>query len=235
MLRFVEVSMGDGGSVACTRCVPPSDPAYRPAADIIAEAASAVAAGAENISLTGAEPFGHPDLPAVVSGIAHAGVSRLRVVTVGAALAAGENAAGAQAAGLRHARVVLLGPEGVHDALADAPGLFDAAAQGMHAWTEAADAAGHRAFLSVLLPVCEHNIAMAPAAVAEAARHGAREVVMRVSPSIDTDRARDVVAAACETGTINRVWVRVEGPAEVLPPALALHLTPAMPSAEAHA
>lgn len=233
MLRFAEVSMGQGGAVACGRCAPQASATHRQAADVIADVEAAVSAwdgpGAANISLAGAEPFDHPDLPAIVDAAVRAGASRLRVESAGAALAAGENAPGAQAAGVRHARVSLLGSEGMHDALAGAPGLYRAACAGMRAWALAAEGSGVGTFLSGMMPVCDHNALEAPAVVAAFAGLGAREVTLRAVEGLDTQRAAPWIAAACDTGTVNRVWVRVEGvPADVLP-GHAVHATPLLP------
>lgn len=233
MLRFAEVSMGEGGVVACSRCAAPAPAAYRSSADVIADVEAAVSAwdgpGRANLSLAGADPFNHPDLPEIVAAAVGAGVSRLRVETAGAALGVGDNAPGAQSAGVRHACVTLLGNEGVHDVLAGAPGLFGAACAGMRAWTLAAQGSGSATFLSGAMPVCDHNAAEAPAVVAAFAGLGAREVTLRASAGLDVQRAGSWLAAACDTGTVNRVWVRVTGvPAEALPGHV-IHLTPTLP------
>ncbi|TLN00761.1 hypothetical protein FDZ71_14135, partial [bacterium] len=228
MLRFVEVSAGDGAPVACRLCVPAPPATYRPADGLIAEIASAT----PDVSLVGAEPFNHPELPEVVAAAVRAGAERLRVETAGAALARGDNAAGALAAGVRHVRLVLLGDEGAHDSLTGMPGSFAAAAAGAAVWTAAAARSGARTFLGVLVPVCPHNAEHLPAAVAAAARLGAREVVLRVARAADPAALAPWLVAACDTGAVNRVWVRVEpaaGVAALMPASHALHLTPALP------
>lgn len=221
MLSFVEVAMGAGEAVSCGRCGLRHEPGMAALEDVTAAVDAAVGSwagpGGPNISFSGAEPFDHPGLPDAVAHAVRAGASRVRVVTGGAALAAGENARGCLGAGVRHARVVVLGTAGLHDALAGAPGLFDAAMRGMAAWVAASAPGSSPAFLSALVPVCEHNLRDLPSTVAELARAGAREVVLRVLASPLAADAAMWLTSACDTGTVNRVWVSVEGvPAESL-------------------
>lgn len=215
MLRFAEVAVGEGEGTACARCGLTPEPSHAPAERVVAAIESACAAwpgpGAANVSLGGPEPFSHPELPVIVAAAVAAGAARIRLVSDARALATGENAAGCQAAGVRHLRVVCLGDAAVHDVLAGGPGRHAAALAGMRAWRAAAEAGGHGTYLSALVPVCEHNVGDLHLAVAACARAGAREVALRLAPALDVPRALPFVAAACDTGTVNRVWVSVEG------------------------
>lgn len=222
MLRFAEVAVGDGEGTACVRCAEAAASSLAPAAAVVSAIGAACEAwpgpGAPNVSLGGPEPFSHPELPALVASAVAAGAARIRLVSDARALAAGENAAGCQVAGVRHLRVVCLGDASVHDVLAGGPGRHEAAVAGMRAWRAAAQAAGHRTHLSVLVPVCPHNVRDLHLTVGAVAPEGVREVVLRLAPALDVAEAGPFIAAACDTGTVNRVWVSVEG---VSPDALA--------------
>lgn len=218
MITFVDVPIGTGGPPRCTRCNGlPSAAAHAGADDVEALITAAVAAwtGAPgpNISLTGPEPFGHPELPAIVAAAARSGVERLRLETDAGALANPANAHGCIAAGVRHVLVTLLGgTPGVHDALVGEPGAHEAALAGLRAFTEAGGQAAATVFAAVRVPVCRHNVHDLPAAVIAAVDGGARVVTLRVDdPGLDLRLAAPWVAAACDTGVVNAVWVDVEG------------------------
>lgn len=215
MLRFREVSTGSGGFAACRECGPVPAAAYRDADAVLADIAEAAAevAGPLNVSLSGAEPFGHPDLPAIVAGARERGAARVRLVTDGVALGRGDNAAGALGAGVRHARVVLFGGSAEeHDGCVGALGHFDAALDGAREFLRAASARDLPVALSGEVRLCRHNISHASASVAALAAVGAGAVFLRVLGSrVDPDDLGTWVAAACDTGVVNRVWVSVEG------------------------
>jgi hypothetical protein len=218
VLVFEKVAIGSGHGIRCTRCHPEGEvPVYRPAADVLDDVRVVVAGWpggpGPNVSLTGPEPFAHPDLPAIVTGAIEAGVSRLRLEVDGGAFARPGNAEGALGAGVRHVQVTLLGgTEGVHDALAGGPGAFDAAISGMMAFGEAVRTVGVDAVATVFVPVCRHNVADLPAAVGAAVGAGASSVLLRVEDGgIDLTAATPWIVAACDTGVVNRVWVEVEG------------------------
>ena len=231
MLVFECVAIGSGSGVRCTRCHPDTDvPTYRPADEVLSDV-RVVTAGwtggpGPNVTLTGPEPFAHPELPAVVAGAIEAGVSRLRLEVDGGAFQRPGNAEGALGAGVRHVQVTLLGgTEGLHDALAGGPGAFDAATAGMAAFGEAVRVAGVDAIATVLVPVCRHNVKDLPAAVGAAVRAGASSVLLRVEDGgIDLDAAAPWITAACDTGEVNGVWVEVEGVPFCLLPAYDMHL-----------
>jgi MoaA/NifB/PqqE/SkfB family radical SAM enzyme len=159
VIRFAVVDIGSGGAVSCTRCAAEmNQTSCRPLDDIIADArriCEAWGAGTgPNIVLAGAEPFAHPDLPGIVSGVIEAGCVRLAVETDAIGLHSPANATGALVAGVRHVRFTLLaGTEGVHDALCGAPGSFDATRVGIRSYRAAADAQGLDVSVTALMPV----------------------------------------------------------------------------------
>lgn len=218
MLVFERVAIGKGHGIRCTRCHPDNEmPVYHSAAEVLAGVQAVVAAWpggpGPNVTLTGPEPFSHPDLPGIVTGAIEAGVRRLRLEVDGGAFTMPGNAEGALGAGVRHVQVTLLGgTEGVHDALAGGPGAFDAAIAGMRAFGEASRAAGLDTMSTVVVPVCRHNVADLPAAVGAAVGAGAAAVLLRVEDGgMDLAGARPWILAACDTGVVNGAWVEVEG------------------------
>jgi hypothetical protein len=235
MIRFVEVSIGSGPRVRCTRCATDDVPVtFRPAAEIVAEASGVCAswsAGAgPNVRLTGAEPFAHPELPAVITGVVAAGCRRLEIDTDAIGMRSAANARGALLSGVRHARATLLaGTEGVHDALAGAPGVFEATREGIAAFTGVATAEGLDVSVTVAIPVCRHNAHDLPATVAAAVESGADRVEMRVADGgLDITSALPWIVASCDTGVVNGVWVEVEGVPYCLMPGYDLHLADAL-------
>ncbi len=215
MLPFVEVKTGTGDAAGCVRCGVISDAAPVPYEEALRALDAAVAAWTggvnANVSFSGGEPFDLPSLPDLVARAVAAGAARVRIVTSGAALGVAGNAGGCQSAGVRHMRVVLLGSAGLHDALAGSPGLYAAAMEGVAAWRDAATLGRDRTFLSALVPVCEHNVGDLPSAVADAIAAGAREVVLRVPSSMDDPWSMRWIGSACDTGTVNRARVTIEG------------------------
>jgi hypothetical protein len=231
VLVFEQVAIGRGHGIRCTRCHPVGEvPVYHPAAEVLTGVQAVVAAWrggpGPNVTLTGPEPFAHPELPAIVAGGIEAGVSRLRLEVGGGAFTIPGNADGALGAGVRHVQVTLLGgTEGVHDALAGGPGAFDAATAGMAAWADAVRTAGVDAVATVLVRVCRHNVGDLPAAVGAAVRAGAASVLLRVEDGgIDLPAAVPWITAACDTGVVNGVWVEVEGVPFCMLPGYELHL-----------
>jgi hypothetical protein len=231
VIEFAQVSVGTGGGLRCSRCGLERAPetSYRPAADITAEVREVVAAWSRgagpNVALGGPEPFGHPELPGVVSAALEAGVARLRLDTDAGELRDPGVAAGAIGAGVRHVRIALLGgTPGVHDALADAPGALEATLAGAATYVSVALSEGVTVALSALVPVCRHNIRDVPAAVGRAMEAGASHVTLRVDDGgIDLAAALPWLTAAADTGVVNRVWVELEGVPPCMLPEHALH------------
>lgn len=235
MIDFVEVAMGSGRAATCARCRGPRpDPVFRPAGDVVAEVRDVVSGWVSppgpNVMLSGSEPFGHPELPRIVSEAIEAGVVRLGADTDAIALRSPANAAGSLAAGLRHLRVTLLGGSpGVHDALAGAPGLLDATLAGLGTYRAAANSEGLDISITAVVPLCGHNVHDAPAAVALAIEAGADRVLLRLEDGgVSLGDAARWIVAACDTGVVNGVWVEVEGAPFCVLPGYDLHLADAM-------
>jgi hypothetical protein len=235
VIRFVEVPLGTGGGVRCGRCsAEEAEESFRPAEEVIADAAAACASWSEgagpNVRLSGAEPFAHPELPRVISGVVASGCQRLGIDTDAVGLRSPANARGALVAGVRHVRItVLAGTEGVHDALAGAPGLLDAMREGVGVFRAAAEAEGLDVSVTVLVPVCRHNAHDLPSAVGVGVECGADRVEVRVTDGgLDLASAVPWITAACDTGVVNGVWVEVEGAPFCLLPGYDLHLSDAV-------
>lgn len=231
MIAFVEIPVGSGGGVRCVRCHgEPGAALYTPAGDVAAEIARAITAWrgrpGPNVALTGPDPFGHADLPGLVSAAVRGGAERLRVDTDAAALRSPVNAVGAVSAGVRNLMVTLLaGAPGLHDALAGQPGALDASIEGMAAFRSAAEAEGLPVCVTAVIPACRHNIHDLPATVGLALGAGVDRVMVRVEDgSVDLSGARAWLTAACDTGMINGTWVEVEGVPFCLLSGWGLHL-----------
>lgn len=232
MIRFVEIAVGTGGGVRCVRCHgAPAPVRYASAVDVARDIESSVAswsgAPGPNIALTGPDPFGHPELPALVSTAVRAGVRRLRVDTDAVALRSAQNAAGSIGAGVRHLSFALLGgTPGIHDALVDEPGSLDALTAGVRSYRTVADAEGISVCVTAVLPACRHNLRDLPAAVGCAVDIGADAVLVRVEDGgADLSRALAWLTAACDTGVVNGVWVELEGVPFCMLEGYDLHLT----------
>lgn len=231
MLGFVSVSVGTGSPARCARCHGAAPAvAYRPASDAVADIA-AVAQGwsagpGPNVAVCGPEPFGHPELPSIVTGAAQAGVVRLRLETDAAALASPANASGSVAAGVRHLRFRLLGGSpGMHDALVGEAGALDATLEGVRAFAAAADGQNAAVSITALVPVCRHNVRDLAAAVGAALDAGADEVTLLIDDGgLDVRAAVPWITAACDTGIVNGVWVEVDGLGYCILPGYDLHL-----------
>lgn len=224
MISFAEVAVGRGGIVACRQCAPAEPATFVPAEQVLAHVRAAVSAWqaepGPNVAFVGAEPFAHPELPALVTGAVEAGASRIRLRTDGRALIVSDNAAGALLAGVRHLELVLLaGDQASHDALCGRPGSFAEAIAGAAAFCEAAASEHAPIALAGLVPVCPHNLHDVAAAIGALAHAGAVTVTLDVSPPVATSAgSTSWLAAAIETGTVNGAWVHVRGvPADKIP------------------
>ncbi len=190
---------------------------YRPLGDVAAEIEDICEAWeglpGPNIALTGAEPFGHPDLPAIVSTAREAGCRRVCLDTDAVALRTTQNAGGSLMAGVRHVRWSLLGgTPGVHDALIGDPGALAASVEGVRSFLAIAGAEDVPVSVSAIVPVCRHNAHDLPAAAGIAVDAGADGVLLRIEDGgMDLASALPWVVAACDTGVVNGVWVEVEG------------------------
>jgi hypothetical protein len=235
VIRFHEVSLGQGAGSACSRCaVDQVETSFRPGESVVSEAAAVCASWTDgtgpNIRLTGAEPFAHPDLPAIVTGIMEAGCSRLAIDTDALGMRSPGNAHGVLAAGVRSVRFDLLaGTEGVHDALAGTPGMFEGTKDGIRSYRAAADAASVLVSVTARVQVCRHNLRDLPSAVGAAVEVGVDRVEIVVTDGgIDLAAALPWITASCDTGVVNGVWVEVEGVPFCLLPGYDLHLADAV-------
>jgi hypothetical protein len=235
MIRFADVAVGTGPSCGCVRCHPQrAETAYRATDQIVAEIA-AVCAGWDgrpgpNVRLTGAEPFGHPELPALVSAAVAAGCQRLGADTDGVALRSPANAGGALMAGVRHVRFTLLaGTSGLHDTLAGVPGLLDVTLEGIRSYRSIAEAEGVAVGVTAVVPVCRHTVHDLPAAAGLAVECGVDAVVLRLEDGgVDLPAAVPWIVAACDTGVVNGVWVEADGVPFCLLPGYDLHVADAV-------
>lgn len=235
MIRFAEVAVGNGGEVRCARCHRDAQaPSYRSADEIVADIATAAGLWTglpgPNVALTGAEPFGHPDLPALVGAAVQAGCRRVRLDTDAVALRSPQNAGGSLMAGVRHlVWTVLGGTPGVHDALLGAPGALEASVEGVRSFLSIASAEETAVSVTALVPVCRHNVHDLPAAAGLAVETGVDRVLLRFDDGgLDLGAALPWVVAACDTGVVNGVSVEVEGLPFCLMPGYDLHLTDAV-------
>jgi hypothetical protein len=223
LLRFAEIAIGSGGLPGCRRCGTAPDFEPRAGAEVIREALVAIESWERpvmgpgpNISFVGGEPFAHVELPAIIAATADGGASRIRLRSGGEALSVRENAAGVVHSGVRHIEIVLLGDAAEHEDLAARRGAFAALVGGARAFLDSGRSQHADVVISGLVPVCRHNLAYVPSAVARLAELGASEVVLDVEPhaasSVD---AATWLASACDTGIVNGAWVAVRAPRSI--------------------
>ena len=211
MLGFIEIPVGDGAPLACLRCGGAPQAVYHATADV-ARRIAAVASGwtggpGPNLVLTGPEPFGHPELPDLVIACQEAGVERIGIETDGRALAVSGNADGAVGAGVTHLRVrVLASDSRMADELSGRPGLLSATEAGVAAYRAAVERQGATVVITAIVPVCSHNLDTVPATVARLSAWGV-DAVRLIEAGTLPGRASEILAAACDTGMVNRLWV----------------------------
>jgi len=227
VLEFAHIAVGAGEGLTCTRCAPVRDAGYLPVAEIVARI-QAVADGwtgrsGPNIVLGGREPFAHAELPALVAACVDAGAQRVCLETDGGALSVRANALGVVRAGVRHLQVRLLDADQERgDLLSGLPGRTRDALAGVGTYRSVADELGVRVSITARVPVCEHNLEALPATVLALASHGFDGV--RLVPAGEMPaQALAVIAAACDTGMVNQLWVEAD-PALPLPEGHALHV-----------
>ncbi|MRS11630.1 MAG: hypothetical protein EG823_00980 [Actinobacteria bacterium] len=211
MIEFVRISVGEGGPAGCGLCGSSPVAEYASADEV---AARILAAAAPNVVLGGPEPFAHPELPALVDACVAAGALRVGLETDGAAMSVPANAAGVMRAGVRHIWLHIV------DADTSIARTRDALA-GVRAYLEAADAAGVKTAVTAIVPVCRHNLAALPATASVLAASGVHALRLEASEPLP-ESAGAVVAAACDTGMVNHLWVEAD-PVLPLPPGHALH------------
>ena len=220
MIDLVPIFVGDGAPAGCVRCGAAGASTYLPVETIAAAIAQTVPA--DGVVLTGPEPFAHPDLPRVVAACRDAGVSRIAIETDGGALSVPGNAHGVLLSGVRHLWVRVLGSsDEMHDTLAGKRGIAQAMRAGVAGYLANAETERLQVAVTAVVPVCEHDLAELPAIMAHCAAqgfHAARLVAAGALPS----SAETIVAAACDTGMVNHLWVAVDESLP-LPPSHRLH------------
>ena len=209
MIDLLALPVGVGAAAGCTRCAPASDVTYLSLAEI--EALLTSAPLADGVAITGPEPFSHPELPAVIASVRDVGISRIALETDGGALAVHGNAAGVLHAGVRHLWVRILGADdAAQDARTGRPGRSAAARVGVAAYRAAALEAAYPVVVTAIVPVCRHTLPELPAIVAECGARGF-DAVRLIAAGPLPGSAAAVIAAACDTGMVNRVWVATDG------------------------
>lgn len=218
MIEYAEIPIGTGAREHCTLCsrTPVSD-TYRPSASVLGDVRAIVQGWGDgpgpNVSFSGAEPFKHPELPALISGSIEAGVARLGLTTDGVALCAGDNAAGCIRAGVRHADITLLGGTAeTHDRLAGNPGSFNAACEGTRCLLRASREIGIPCVVCGRTRICRHNADDMPGIVLAFAEAGVSTVSLEIAETVSLSKRWPLLEAAIETGIVYGVWVSVKGP-----------------------
>ena len=150
------------------------------------------------------------------------GVQRIALETDGGALSVPANAGGVIRAGVRHLRVRLLDADEVRgDELSGLAGRTRDALAGVDTYRTAAAELGVRVLVTALVPVCEHNLDSLSATVLSLASHGLDAARLVPGGELSASAAA-IIAAACDTGMVNHLWVEAD-PALPLPPTHALH------------
>ena len=213
MLAFRQVPMAAGAEATCRRCAGPDAHAAVDAVGIDSRLQDALPVEADTgVFFTDTGSLGLDGLVRLAGEAARSGASRIALRTSGRPLRDIQAAEALVRSGVRVLEVLFLGPgPEQHDALAGVPGGFDAAADSVVLVNEAAAALGVRVALRGRIPVCRHNLHDAPATVMRLAELGVSSMVLACDPALDVRRSADWVAAACDTGTVNRIWVAVCG------------------------
>lgn len=233
MVIFEEISLGEGGP-GCRLCGTGRTAAYRPVDEIVSDVGEAVrdwnCGLGPNIALGGADPLGHPDIVRIVDRCRSAGVERVRLDTPAGKLSDERLAASVLESGVRNLCVSLLGGTlGLHAELSGEGDALASRADGARVFLERAKESGIPVAVSVEVPVCRHNVHDLPQAVVAAAGMGAGHVLLRmVDGELEFSVAGPWVAAACDTGTVNTVWVEAEGIPFYALPGYEVHLSNAV-------
>jgi molybdenum cofactor biosynthesis enzyme MoaA len=228
MLEFAHVEVAEGTGLACVRCVPAAATGPLPAASVI-ERIEAITRDwgptpGPNLLLEGGEPFDHPELPAIVAACARLGAERIAIETSGVALTAPGLAPAVVDAGVTHLHLRMLAADAsAGDALAGRE-VTAAAEAGVAAFRAAAAGARQPVIVTAVVLVCAHNIALLPATIAALAARGF-DAARLVSAGPSGASTAAYVAAACDTGMVNHLWVETDG-ALPLPDSHRLHAVP---------
>lgn len=215
MLEFARISLGEGAPASCARCGSIAAPASYSSLAELREAVGIAIAGegdptGPNVCLAGPEPFGHPDLPQLVVACVDAGARRIALETDAAALSVARNAQGVISAGVHHLHARLLDTDPVRcEALGVPAGRTSDSLAGIENYREAAQAASVPVVISILVPVCPHNLPWLPEIVVSAAGLHAQRVRLHAAAPLPGS-APALIAAACDTGMVSGVWVEAE-------------------------
>ena len=216
MIRFRQIAIGTGAGPSCHRCsAARAGQFFRDADEIAADVVAAVgawdASSGPNVSFLGAEPFAHDALPRLITHARTAGVKRISLMTDGAALGFGDNAVGAIHVGVRHVVVRSIGLGEAADERAGRPGLSAAMIAGIRAFLDAAHRAEATVAVSAEVAVCRHNANELPGIVATLGEAGVGCVTFLQDPGATPPptSVAGMLAAACDTGVVNGVWVEV--------------------------
>lgn len=219
MIAYREIQLGGGDEVACLRCSS-TQAAVPVAVDELRQRIEEVRAEdpRAGVFFTDTGPGDHPELRGLVEHAVRAGASRIGVRTSGRSLADPGAASDLLASGVRVVEVTLLGSRAeTHDALAGLPGSFEATTTGVANLLGAAESLGVSVAVRGRVHVCRHTLIDLPATVVHLAELRVSSVVLAHDPELDPRRSVEWVGAACDTGTVNRVWVSVSGmPSEAL-------------------
>ena len=222
MLSFAAVSLGRGGLPSCRVCSPSESVVLRPTSEVLVDVRQCVRTWTQgpgpNVSLTGADAFGHSELPALVSQCVSAGVSRLRLTTAGAVLSHAANAGGSIDAGVRHVEVVALSAAQGLEPLSAAPS-FAAVLDGIGAYLDAGRERGAAVALVARVLACPHTYDSVPTTVAALGNAGALAVTVELIGATRPEPAwaRSVV----DSGVVNRAWVTIEDSRGGIPSSIA--------------
>lgn len=209
MIDFASITIGAGVPAGCVHCAQAPGTTYLPLDDIAGPIEAA--RGADGIVLTGPEPFSHPELPALIGLCRQTGFVRIALETDGGALAVHGNAAGVLHAGVRHLWVRVLGADdAAHDDRIGRPGRAAAARAGIAAYRAAALEGSRAVVVTAIVPVCRHTLPDLPAIVAGCAGRGFDAVRLISAGPLPASGAA-LIAAACDTGMVGRVWVSTDG------------------------
>jgi hypothetical protein len=227
MIEFEHIRLG-AEPPSCVRCGASQAAPARSAEDVSAEIAGVCASWTEatgpNLALVGGESCSAADLAGHVAAAVAAGARRVRVDATLASIEDESAADSLVGAGLTGVRMQLLGSPQAHDSLAGARGGYARTRRGVELLRGATS--GRSEFdVSARVAVCSHNAQDIPSAVAAAGEAGASSIVLQV---VDAGLALTAVApwmlAACDTGTVNSVWVELVGIPYCAAPGHALHV-----------
>lgn len=226
MLTFAVINTGVGSTAHCLKCTPGKSNTLRPAADILSDATSAVSrwdrsGPGPNLTLHGPDIFLHPEFREIISGLSRIDVERMCIATAGLGESDPTLVSLLAANGITHIHLALLADNAQgHDALTGHPGAFDQALARGDSFRTHSTALGLPPLLCGDIPICRHNLEMAPGIVALLAGQGVRAITLDTSRAPGTASARAWIDAALDTGIVSGAWVceSTGGPSCAHPP-----------------